>query len=452
MTTRYRVEYALKTHRRDQFIEWVKGLLAVPFVLYSQPTGVVGDGTSVAKMSEEAHRRYAEIMHDVEVMIDDHIARQIQDSPIPSKLGMLVPTAGPFFTRLPLEAAFKYQDRKRYISCRRYVAPSFNDVRLVLNSAQIMAVTNGTLQLATFDGDVTLYEDGQNLEPSSPVVPRLMHLLKNNIKIGIVTAAGYTTADGYYGRLHGLLESIAASTELDPVQKQNLVIMGGEANYLFEYSQSSPHRLAPVPRSQWLTPEMASWSESDIAALLDVAETALRDCIRSMNLPARLIRKDRAVGIIPDPPHVQIARESLEETVLVVQRILELGSLGLREQAAAAASKIGGAAPDHKRGVPFCAFNGGRDVFVDIGDKSWGVAVCQQWFGRRGDTASTGASAAASTAIKGENTLHVGDQFLSAGSNDFKARSVGTTAWIASPSETVELLDELADLTQKKLA
>lgn len=253
--------------------------------------------------------------------------------------------------------------------------------------------------------------------------------------------------------MHGLLETIAASTELDPVQKQNLVIMGGEANYLFEYSQSSPYRLAQVPRSQWLTPEMASWSESDITALLDVAESALRDCIRSMNLPARLIRKDRAVGIIPDPPHIQIARESLEETVLVVQRILELSSLGLREQAAAAAGKIGGGAgsvvPD-KRGVPFCAFNGGRDVFVDIGDKSWGVAVCQQWFGRR-DAASTGATAA-STAIRGENTLHVGDQFLSAGSNDFKARSVGTTAWIASPSETVELLDELADLTQKKLS
>lgn len=88
---------------------------------------------------------------------------------------MLVPTAGPFFTRLPLEAAFKYQDRKRYISCRRYVAPSFNDVRQVLNSAQIMAVTGtGALQLATFDGDVTLYDDGQSLEASSPVIPRLL--------------------------------------------------------------------------------------------------------------------------------------------------------------------------------------------------------------------------------------------------------------------------------------
>lgn len=52
--------------------EWIKGLLAVPFVLYSQPTGIVGDGTSISKMAEEAHRRYAEIMRDVENMIDDH--------------------------------------------------------------------------------------------------------------------------------------------------------------------------------------------------------------------------------------------------------------------------------------------------------------------------------------------------------------------------------------------
>ncbi|KOS22328.1 IMP-specific 5'-nucleotidase 1 [Escovopsis weberi] len=465
MTTRYRVEYALKTHRRDQFIEWVKGLLAVPFVLYSQPTGVFGDNTDNAKMAEEAHRRYAEIMRDVELMIDDYISRQNQDHVLPSKLGMLVPTAGPFFTRLPLEAAFKYQDRKRYMSSRRFVAPSFNDVRLVLNSAQIMAVTNGALQLATFDGDVTLYDDGQSLEPTSPIIPRLLDLLRKNIRVGIVTAAGYTTADRYYERLHGLLDAIAASADLDPIQKQNIVIMGGEANYLFEYSPSSPHRLAPVPRADWLTPEMAAWSEADIGALLDVAETALRDCIRAMNLPATIVRKDRAVGIVPDPPGLQIARESLEETVLVVQRILELSHLGSRIPPTAASASIPTAnansnqssnstavssSPPARPGIPFCAFNGGRDVFVDIGDKSWGVTVCQQWFGRR-NAGATGTDALA-TAIRGENTLHVGDQFLSAGSNDFKARNVGTTAWIASPAETVELLDELADLMQKKLS
>ncbi|KAM4064836.1 IMP-specific 5'-nucleotidase domain-containing protein [Hirsutella rhossiliensis] len=447
MTTRFRVEYALKTHRRDQFIEWVKALLAVPFVLYSQPTGVLGDDTNVTKMAEEAHRRYAEIMRDVEMMIDDHISRQkhshargqSQDGVgtrplpppqhhLPSKLGMLVPTAGPFFTRLPLEAAFKYQDRKRYISSRRYVAPSFNDVRLILNSAQIMAVTGGALRLATFDGDVTLYDDGESLKPSSPLIPRLLDLLRKNIKVGIVTAAGYTTADRYYARLHGLLDAIAAATDLDDAQKQSLVIMGGEANYLFAMDLSSEYRLAPVARSEWLTPEMAAWSAADIAALLDVAESALRDCVRTMRLPAEVVRKERAVGIVPSPASVRIARESLEETVLVVQRILELSSLGTP------------AGSGRKGGVPFCAFNGGRDVFVDIGDKSWGVTVCQQWFGRGGG------------AIRGENTLHVGDQFLSAGSNDFKARSVGTTAWIASPAETVELLDELADLMQKKLS
>ena len=46
--------------------------MAVPFVLYSQPTGILGDDASIVKLGEEAHRRYAEIMRDVELMIDDH--------------------------------------------------------------------------------------------------------------------------------------------------------------------------------------------------------------------------------------------------------------------------------------------------------------------------------------------------------------------------------------------
>jgi IMP and pyridine-specific 5'-nucleotidase len=215
--------------------------------------------------------------------------------------------------------------------------------------------------------------------------------------------------------------------------------MGGEANYLFEFSLASPYLLAPVPRSRWLTAEMAAWSEPDIAALLDVAESALRDCVKTMNLPATLVRKDRAVGIIPRTPDIRIPRESLEETVLVVQKLLEFSTVGSPAQAAGRSPN----APHGGKKVPFCAFNGGRDVFVDIGDKSWGVTVCQKWFSDR---------IAGAGAIRGENTLHVGDQFLSAGSNDFKARSVGTTAWIASPAETVDLLDELAGLMSKRLS
>jgi len=56
----------------------------------------------------------------------------------------------------------------------------------------------------------------------------------------------------------------------------------------------------------------------------------------------------------------------------------------------------------HKSGI--LTITGGNDVFVDIGDKSWGVRACQRYF----------------NGINPSKTLHIGDQFLSAGANDFK--------------------------------
>ncbi len=127
----------------------------------------------------ELRRRYAEIMHGIETMINEHLELQALKPPRPSRLQMLVPTVGPFFTHLPLEAAFQYQDSRRHISSRRMVAPSFNDVRLTLNTAQLMALsarggTGKSLQLVTFDGDLTLYDDGHNLERNSPLIPRIL--------------------------------------------------------------------------------------------------------------------------------------------------------------------------------------------------------------------------------------------------------------------------------------
>ncbi|RDW66785.1 IMP-specific 5'-nucleotidase 1 [Coleophoma crateriformis] len=420
MTTRYRVEYALKTHRRDQFIEWIKGLLAVPFVLNSQPTGVfeTRDGT-VRQMAEEAHRRYAEIMQDVEDMIDDHIAHQKVGLQGQSKLKLLVPSIGTFFTRLPLADAFRYQDKKRFISSRRFVPPSFNDIRLILNTAQLMGATMaGQIDLATFDGDVTLYDDGMSLEATNPVIERILFLMSHNTKIGIVTAAGYTEEEKYYQRLHGLLEAVKDSTALTSTQKKNLIIMGGESNFLFIFDPTAPYLLQHLPRRTWILPSMSTWTQPTISSLLDLAESSLRECVANLSLNATILRKERAVGIIPSVPGSRFPRESLEETVLVVQKKLEMSEVG--------------------QTLPFCAFNGGNDVFVDIGDKSWGVLVCQKYFGS--SSPNEGGT------IRGDRTLHVGDQFLSAGSNDFKARVVGTTAWIASPAETVELLDELVEM------
>ncbi|KAG0159691.1 IMP-specific 5-nucleotidase [Penicillium digitatum] len=408
MTTRYRVEYALKTHRRDQLIEWIKGLLAVPFVLHSQPTAIYKENGEVLKtVAADTHHRYAEIMRDVENLMLDHIQHYERNAPGKSKLNLLVPSIGTFFTKLYLEDAFKYQDQQRFISRRRFVAPSFNDIRLILNSAQVIGlVRSSDVELVTFDGDVTLYDDGACLTADNPVIPRILRLLEQDRKVGIVTAAGYTDAPKYYERLQGLLDAMHDSTILTPEQKQGLIVMGGESNFLFRFDPTSDARLAYVRRSEWLLDEMQTWSDDDITELLDIAESALRACAANLNLPAAILRKDRAVGVYP-VNGVRISREQLEETVLVVQNTVQRSAVGAR--------------------LPFCAFNGGNDVFVDIGDKSWGVRVCQRYFG----------------GIDPAKTLHVGDQFLSAGANDFKARLASTTAWIASPAETVELLDEL---------
>ena len=372
-------------------IEWIKGLLAVPFVLLSQPTAIYEDGRpGVSEMAANAHGRYAQIMQDVEELVNDHIRHQKAGTQNISKLKMLVPTVGMFFTKLPLHDAFVWQDQRRFISSRRFVAPSFNDIRLILNTAQAMSlVRDSKLELITFDGDVTLYDDGESLTRDNPVIPRILDLMLGGSRIGIVTAAGYTEAEKYYERLYGLLDAIAQSDETSHFQqlKHKLVVMGGETNFLFTYTPESPCKLESVPLSEWQLPEMRAWTEENVAALLDVAEAALRDCVKCMNMPVSVLRKERAVGIYPSKG-TKLSREQLEETVLVTQRILEMSPAGQK--------------------IPFCAFNGGNDVFVDIGDKSWGVMACQSYFG----------------GIEGGRSLHVGDQFLSAGANDFKASSL----------------------------
>ncbi len=342
MTTRYRVEYALKTHRRDQLIEWIKGLLAVPFVLHSQPTVTFDKhGSVLANMATTAHQRYAEIMHDVEELINDHIKHQTNGTPGRSKLKLLVPSVGDFFTPLLLEEAFAYQDDRRKISSRRFVPPSFNDIRLTLNSAQALGlVRNGPLQLVTFDGDVTLYDDGESLHPDNPVIPRILKLLSAGTKVGIVTAAGYTDASKYHGRLIGLLSAVKVAAEEQRLVNPSLIVVGGESSYLFEFDASSKKYLKYVPRETWMLEEMRLWDDQNIKLLLDVAQAALSECVDKMQLSAEIIRKERAVGIVQATGQEtkKFTREQLEETVLVTQHVVEMSPVAKR--------------------IPFCAFNG----------------------------------------------------------------------------------------------
>ena len=90
---------------------------------------------------------------------------------------------------------------------------------------------------------------------------------------------------------------------------------------------------------------------------------------KSMRLKCQIIRKQRAVGnLLPllsadvglVPEKSKLTRECLEEAVLASQRTLSHHPVSQK--------------------IPFCCFNGGSDVWIDVGDKSLGVSVLQRYF------------------------------------------------------------------------
>ena len=118
MSSRYRVEYNLKAHRKDAFIEWIKGLIAVPFVLQ----------TGTESGAEKLYLQYRSIFGDIERLISEKIEidnKRISGMSLEeSRLNQLVPQIGTFFTPLPLVEAFDIQERRRAICNRRMVSPS----------------------------------------------------------------------------------------------------------------------------------------------------------------------------------------------------------------------------------------------------------------------------------------------------------------------------------------
>lgn len=399
MTSQYRVNYHLRAHKRDNLIEFIKGMLLTPFVLRASPNS-----------SQGGPAEYSEIFEQLETLINQH--RQLADQNLAShsQLSRLVPGIGTFFTSLPLRQAFARSDQHQGISGRRHVPPSFNDVRRILNTAQVMAISE-QLELVTFDGDMTLYQDGMNFEKDSELTKQLIGLLERGVKVAIVTAAGYGEDPlKYEGRLSGLLDGMRAA-KLSKEAVEKFWVLGGECNFLFQCNSS--YHLQFIPDAEYQSSALRHWSDQDVKPLLDAAEQELLDCVRRMNLQQiKVLRKPRAVGLVPE---VQMTREQLDECAISAQRAL------LRAQSTQTTQ------PDEAK-VPFCAFNGGNDCWVDIGNKLIGVQILQGVLGSRP-----------------EATLHVGDQFLSTG-NDLATRTACCTCWIINPQETHGILAELEEI------
>ncbi|KAJ2748123.1 IMP 5'-nucleotidase, partial [Coemansia nantahalensis] len=207
-------------------------------------------------------------------------------------------------------------------------------------------------------------------------------------------------------RLAGLLRGFAAAG-LAADEVARFYVLGGECNFLFRCR--ADYRLEYLDDCAYASSALRSWTDGQVQQLLDVAEQELADCVQRMAINARILRKPRAVGLVPQE---QLTREQLDECALSSQTAL------LKFQGSPKSQPCD--VP-----IPFCAFNGGNDCWVDIGNKLIGVRILQDLIGS-----------------PAEATLHVGDQFLSTG-NDISTRSACCTCWIISPRETQDMLAEL---------
>jgi len=271
-------------------------------------------------------------------------------------------------------------------------------------------------KLISFDGDQTLYSDGANFDDNPRLARYMELLLRHGVAVAVVTAAGYEyNVEKYEYRLSGLLNYFSKQ-KLSAEECERFYLFGGECNYLLQLK--ADFHLHPVKEKGpggWITatkylPEApANWDESKITAVLDVVEKKANAVVEELRLRGRVIRKRRSVGLVPKPG-AEMTRESLDEAVLSYQE--ELNAMN------------DGAGP----GLPYCAFNGGTDTWVDVGNKRVGVQVLQSYLG-----------------IQPAETLHIGDQFLNTG-NDFAARAVSPCIWIISPSETTYILKSILRL------
>lgn len=119
---------------------------------------------------------------------------------------------------------------------------------------------------------MTLYADGKNFAADSQLVNLLIGLLRKNIYVAIVTAAGYPRQpERYEHRLSGLLEGFKKA-DIPPENLEKFFVLGGECNYLFRYD-STTQRLVSVPNGEYRNKEVMAWSSDmeAIAKLLDIA-------------------------------------------------------------------------------------------------------------------------------------------------------------------------------------
>jgi hypothetical protein len=130
-----------------------------------------------------------------------------------------------------------------------------------------------------------------------------------------------------------------------------------------------------------------------------------------------VVRKERAVGIIPGGAAAKSRVPNGSGSRRMRREVLDEAALRLQEELKQADVRL-----------PTCCFNGGSDVWCDLGNKAIGVLQLQRRLG-----------------VRSSQCLHVGDQFSTSIGNDYAARLHTPTLWVAGPKETQHVLKQLLE-------
>lgn len=348
------------------------------------------------------------VLLSIEEMFLDHY-----NDPLHSKLKFLIDDVGIFYTKIPIRKAFHTYNEKYRITKRLYVPPTFNEVRHILNLAQILSFEDG-LDLLTFDADETLYPDGQNFHDE--VLAGYISNLLRKMNIAIVTAAGYSNdAEKYQERLENLLKYFHAHNGSDGSYKK-FYVMGGESNYLFKCNAEA--KLYCVPEKEWALYKKEVGQDT-IKLILDISQKCLEQVIADFGLRAHIHRKEKSVGLVPDE-FPQTVENQKKKKYMIKHEVLEEAVIRVKKTII-----------QKKIDAPYCAFNGGQDIWVDVGNKAEGLLILQRLL-----------------KIEKKKCCHIGDQFLHSG-NDFATRFCSPTLWVSNPQETKACLKSIVNLNIK---
>lgn len=114
----------------------------------------------------------------------DMLLAEHRRTPATSRLRRYCPHAQPVFVDLKLEDAFWQYDAMTNLSRRRFVPPTFAEVRRIFNLATVHA-SAPALRLLTLDADDTIYGDGLSLTVDSPMIPLITKLLKLGVHVSL---------------------------------------------------------------------------------------------------------------------------------------------------------------------------------------------------------------------------------------------------------------------------